>query len=264
MHPQQAEKVERFKSRIDFDNAFQGDDPMEIVRAHWPNMSTAPGLAGTWPVVADTTWYEKNGVARQWTLRKGAQVLDILIFVSSEGVEPSREFLLSRASENMMVDVPYAKGPPGLGTFAISSPNPKSPSLIWVYRNICFHLRVIDSHLDILPIARWLQSVAQASTGPGEKANMSADTQLEVSARHAPVGEPIVIRLQDPSDEGRYFIELEYDNRTIEVLSQERIAVTLKGLLPGTVDLIVRVIDKETLLSSSQQIGLKFVSDDSD
>ena len=264
MHPMQVEKVERFKKRIDFDAALTTENRAQAVSTIWPDMLKAPGLAdGAWKIAADSTWRANGGVAREWVVRRGAEQVAIVIFVSSDGVAPARDFFISRATENMMVDSPFVKGPTGLGTLAVSMPPGAPPNLIWLFRNICVDVRNIDAQVDITAIARWLQSPAEAAVTKGsEPARPRLPGALQVSSRQSAVGAPVDIRMQGPSPvvEARYKLEMQFDPRVVEVLSQERLAARIRGLTTGRTTLDLYLIDTSTLLTEHSRIELEFLS----
>ena len=163
MSPMQSAKVERFKARIDFDAVLSRERPAKRSVIAWPDMLKAPGLAaGQWQVAADTTWQPSGGAARQWVLRRGPEQLAIVVFVSSDGPGPAREFFVSRATDNMMEDSPFVRLQDGPGTLAVGMPEGTPSSMIWLDNNLCFAVRAIDTDVAVLPIARWLQSVAAA------------------------------------------------------------------------------------------------------
>ena len=161
--PMQSAKVERFKDQIDFDAVISREEPAQLSAIVWPDMLKAPGLAaGQWQIAADTTWQPGRGVARQWVLRRGPEQIAIVIFVSSDGPGPARDFFVSRATDNMMEDSPFVRLQGGPGTLAVGMPEGTPSSVIWLYHNLCFAVRAIDTDVAVPPIARWLQAVAAA------------------------------------------------------------------------------------------------------
>jgi hypothetical protein len=161
MPSMQSAKVERFKARIDFDAVIGREEPAQIPAIVWPGMLNAPGLSpGQWQIAADTTWQPAGGTARQWVLRRRQEQLAIVVFVSADGPGPARDFFISRATDNMMQDSPYVRLPDGPGTIAVGMPEGTPLSVIWLFHTLTFAVRAIDTDVAVLPIARWLQSVA--------------------------------------------------------------------------------------------------------
>jgi len=261
MNSMQTEKILRFKKRIDFDNAVKTENIRQEVRAIWPNMLKAPGLAaGQWRVAADSTWRANGGIAREWVLQRDKEQIAIVIFVSSEGLEQAQNFLLVRATENMMLDAPFVKGPIELGTLAVSMPSGTPPNLIWVFRNVCFDVRGIDTQVDIISIAQWLQSFADEGVVASEAVALPSPRELYVSSYQVEVGVPIEIHMQitAPADEARYMVDLEFDRRALEVVSQERLLVQVRGRTDGYTVVDFHLIDMATLLDDHRRIKLEF------
>lgn len=262
MNSADSHKIDRFKERIGYDAALSAEDEMRVVGIPWPDMLTAPGLAGDeWQVVSDSIWREEGGAAREWVLRQGERQVSIVIFVSRDGPAAAREFLVLRATENMMFDSPFVKGPAGLGSLAVSMPPGAPPNVIWAFRNLCFDVRGEDAEVDVLTIAHWLQSIADV----GAMANATAQPALPVarmSSRRAAVGSPVDIRIDVSAtqDSARYMIELDFDKNAVEALALDRSNVQIRGRTAGRTTIDFYCIDTITLLSRLSRLELEFVS----
>jgi hypothetical protein len=255
----QTEKVERFKHRIDFDRVLKAENTGEAVRAVWPNAIDAPGLGAGWTVADDSIWRTNGGTVREWLLRRNDETVGVLIFVSEDGVESARQFLLFRASNNMMEDVPYVAGPRGLGTLAVQLPVAKAPSVLWVYRNTAFNVYARDTSVDILPVAKWLQAIAEAGLVAAAAAHLRAPGTLSVSSRRAAVGQPINIAVAlPPSAQANYEMKLEFDRQLLQVMSQSTFAAQVRGTKPGSTVLDLWLIELNTLRSARSKIHLEF------
>jgi len=260
MSPMHIQKVERFKARVDFDAALRSENAAQAVHTVWPDMLGAPGLDAGWTIAADTTWPADGGVAREWVLRHGEAQIAIVLFVSSAGPEPAGRFLLARATENMMRDAPFVKSPDRLGTLAVTMPATALPNLIWVFRTLCSDVRAIDARVDIAPIARWLQSAAEAGLVAAQAARLRSPGALQVSARRVAVGASVEIRVQAATaDEIRYMIAPGFDSRLLTVESQERLAIRLRALAAGHTTVDLRLIDTATLLSEQSAVALELI-----
>lgn len=260
-NPMQVEKTERFKKLIDFDATIRLEKATQAVNIVWPEMLKAPGIdSGQWVVAADSVWRVDRGVVREWVLRRDIEQIAIVIFASSDGFGPSQNFLLSRATENMMFDSPFIKGPAGLGSLAVSMPSGAPHNLIWVFRNLCFDVRSDNSQVDIGAIALWLQSIAETGIMASVPLEPRLIDSLSVSSHQVEVGVPVDIRVQvtTPEDEDRYFIDLEFDSHAIEVMSQERLAAKIRGRAIGHTTLDFYLIDKTTLQLEHSNIKLEF------
>ena len=259
MDPMDPDKVARFKARIGFDQRPRAFVPAPQAPVQWPDPLTAPGVAGgNWTKAADTTWRQDQGSAREWVLRRGPEALIVLAYASGAGEEGARDFFLGRTCNTMTLEVPYEPGPPDLGILSAQSPNPAAPYLIWVFGNRCVELKAVDTALDILPIARWLQGHMEAA--PRARASMPEPDRISLSSLRAPVGQTLTLRLEpgEPPAAG-YLMELEYDRNALEVKAQDGLTARLSGLRPGPAGLIVYGVDPATLVTSTHTIALIFL-----
>ena len=265
MNPVQSEKVERFKKRVDFNAVVRMEGTSQAVSTIWPEMVKAPGLnSGQWIVTADSTWLANGGVAREWVLQRAGEQIAIVIFVSRDGAGPAQNFLLTRATENTMHDSPFVNGPAGLGCLAVSMPPGAQPNLIWVFRNVCFDVRSFHAQVDVLEIARWLQSAAERGVVGSEKARPTVPGTLFVSSSQTVVGVPVEIRVKAAThaDETRFTIKLEYDRRAVEFVAMDRLSAQIRGRIAGHSTLELFLIDTATLLSEKRNIDLTFLPED--
>lgn len=259
MDPMDRDKVERFKARIGFDQRTRGAPAAAAAELRWPDPLTAPGVAGRgWRLAADTVWRDGDGNVREWVLRRDAETLMVLAFVSRSGEDGARRFFLERACNTMMLEVPYVPGPPDLGSLAVTSPHAGAPYLMWIFGACCVELKAVDSRLDLVAIARWLQSLVEAA--PRTRGRAPAPDRVTISALRAVVGEALELRLEpaDGSPAEDYLMELEYDRGELEVLSQNGLAARVCGLRPGPAVLIVHGVRRATLAASSHRLALSF------
>jgi hypothetical protein len=260
MDPMDPDKVARFKARIGFDQRPRAFAPGPQPAVLWPDPLAAPGVAGAgWAVAADTTWRQDQGSAREWVLRRGPEALMVLAFVSGAGEEGARDFFLARTCNTMTLEVPYVPGPPDLGSLSAQSANPGAPYLIWVFGNCCVELKAVDTALDLLVIARWLQGHMEAPRARGV-APLPRPDRVTLSALRAPVGQVLTLRLEpgEPPSAAGYLMELEYDRGQIDIQAQEGLTARLAGLRPGAASLSVHGLNPATLVSSTQTLTLTF------
>jgi hypothetical protein len=255
------EKIERFKQRVDFDRVLKAENTGEAVRATWPKAIEAPGLGAGWAVADDSIWRTNGGTVRETLLRRADETVSVLIFVSEHGVQPARHFLLLRASNNMMPDVPYVQGPSSLGTFSVQLPVAKAPSVIWIYRNTAFNVYARDTSVDILPIAKWLQATAESGLVPASAAQLRAPGPVNVSTRRAAVGQPIDLAIAvPPAAQANYEMKLEFDRQLLDLLSQRGFAAQVRGLKPGLAGLDLYLIEVSTLRSVRNRVDLELTA----
>lgn len=261
MDPMDPDKVARFKTRIGFDQRPRAFAPGLQPAVPWPDPLAAPGVAGAgWAVAADTTWRQDQGSVREWVLRRGPEALMVLAFVSGAGEDGARDFFLARACNTMTLEVPYVPGPQDLGSLSVQSPHAGAPYLMWMFGNCCVELKAVDTALDLLAVARWLQS--HMETAPRARGAAPQPDRVTLSALRAPVGQVLSLRLKpgEPPSQAGYLMELEYDRSRIEVQSQDGLTARLCGLRPGPASLTVHGVNPATLASSTQTLALSFLA----
>jgi hypothetical protein len=116
-----------------------------------------------------------------------------------------------------------------------------------------------ETSLDILPIARWLQATAESGLVAPPTAQLRLPGPTNVSARRAPVGQPIEIVLTVPTaGQSNYQMKLEFDRQMLEVVSQRGLGAQVRGIKPGSTALDLWLIERSTLLSAPSRIDLEF------
>jgi hypothetical protein len=261
--PIQQEKIQRFKDRIDFDAKVRVEPPGWSVILELPDMLTAPGIANQgWSVAGDTTFKKKYGALRKWGLNRGEATLAIDVFVSSAGTKAAREFFLEESANTMMVDIPYSRGPEGIGTLCVSQLRPPtSSSVLWLFHNVYTRVRGTQSPIDVVAIARWLQGQYQEHLVAGDGAGLDTLPKLLVSPERLTVGEAVQISLNDPrASNERYLIRTDADEQSVSELRYPGPRVELIALAPGPATVNVHLIDQNTLLLSTTRLELDILA----
>jgi hypothetical protein len=159
------------------------------------------------------------------------------------------------------MEVPYEPGPADLGSLSVQSPHAGAPYLMWLSGSRCVELKAVDTALDLLAVARWLQGHMEAAPRARGIAPPPAD-RVVLSSSRAPVGETLTLRLEPgevPSAAG-YLMELDYDRSQIEVQAQDGLTARLAGLRAGPASLSVHGVNPATLATSSQTLTLTFLA----
>ncbi len=251
--------LEHFKNNIGFDKLPPVEHSSRGVVVAWPDIRQAPDLGPHWQILADTTWWERNGGIKNQILGRGGERLVFTIFLAQAGEDAARMFLLDKVSQTTMAAIPYIRGPANLGTLSLTAGQPID-SVAWYFSNVVFQIEATNTALNILPLAKSLQSLAEGRVVPNIAANAPKPRSVMVSNRNAPIGQTVTVRLSMDQDKGQfnYVLDLEFDRSQISILSQNDDAFTLKGLRPGPATVKAHLIDKRTLVSSSLTIDLVF------
>lgn len=257
----QPDKVDRFKQRVGFEENVKDESPEDYVHVQWPSPQRAPGLDGDkWKLVSEGVRSEAGGAVKKWTLTREMEQVVVTVFVSSKGPELAQQFLVTRATENMMIDSPFVKSPVALGTLAVSlSVNADVPmELLWTYRNVCFDVRVDNSQLNPIPLAKWLQQLAKEGT---RKSRENSDSLGKVRATKAlcQVGESFEIVTEDAGKdaESHLLLKMDYDLEQIELVESDGLRAELKPLKSGPAFIEVTLVDTRTLVSESSSIRVE-------
>jgi hypothetical protein len=258
MNERHEQKVARFRQRIDFDRVLAAESRAEAAVVRWPDPRMVPALGSPpWTVVSDTLWREGGGALREWVLRRNRETLSILAFVSSAGPDPARGFLLARAANSMLVDVPYVRGPQNLGSLALTAEAPTPPYFLWVFRNLCLEVKVRDTAVDALAVAQWLQALAARSLVRWGDLERAALPLAHVPAASVVVGKVVSMTVQAPPDAtgNKYLLQVETIPAELQLLDQQPDQLQIRPLKPGSVTLQLHWLNSETLISRSTTVA---------
>lgn len=264
MNAYEVERTEAFKRKIGYQRLVERTENSSVgVAAEWPDLLSAPMLrSGGWTVATDSIWSVADGASRSVVLRSAQRTINSTMFVSTKGVAAALKELISRASATMTPEVPYEKGPDDLGDIAVSLGSGGDQDLIWVFHNVCFQMRGVQSEIDILAIARWLQSVANAHVVSSLLNHLPPKPALSLSSRTLQVGQTadLIITFPPDSEVQRYLVEVVSTVEPVSLLSQEPLHAVLRAETPGIGIVEVAIIDRRTLLSDRLQLTLDAVT----
>jgi hypothetical protein len=261
----ETERVKRFKSLIGYEEALKGLNQNEGVVCEWPDPSNWEGLKGSlWKIYGETLRAERAAVTRRWFLRQQEQTLLIEIFVSSGGPRLPAEYLLKISSSSTLPEIPFTKGPRGLGQLAIQFGNGEPKILIWTFYNVCFRIQQMEHKISILPLARWMQNLAEKHLAVPLGNYMPKVDKVDVSANRIRVGETVTIKVhpiqgQNPD---RLLLEVGAIGDALDLIMKEGFSVGLNGKKPGQGDLEIIVADKKNLLCSPILVRVEIVEGD--
>ncbi len=255
-------RVERFKREIGFENVAARDEGRGDVVFEWPDVESGAGLRKTagWRRVEDFTTSDAPGEAyRVRTLQNDQGTFMVAIHVSSSGARPARERLVELAGRTMTVDIPYVKGPPGLGDLAVVNRNPEVPDLIWVYANVCIQVDADESHVDPLAFARDLQAQMERHLGPAAS-RLPQITGLAVEPTRVSEGQEIRATIQSTSRHlDSILFKVKDEERLLSKVDEKDNVFRFVAKAPGSARLRAVAIDRRTLLSSSSSADVEIL-----
>ncbi|MEO8053539.1 MAG: hypothetical protein ABI768_00180 [Acidobacteriota bacterium] len=246
-------RVERFKKAIGFELLASGGGGRGDVVFEWPDLETGAGLRdGGWRRLVDFVTSDAPGEGyRVQKARNDRGTFTVEIHVSSSGSRTARERLVELAGRTMTVDIPYVAGPTGLGDLAITHVNPKVPTLIWVYANVCVSVDADDSGVDLLVFARDLQRQMESHLGTvASEIPRIAELVVDPSRLHVGDEARVTVRLASKQPDAVFFKVEDPDDR-LSLAHEDANVFRFSGKTAGTSTLRATVIDRKTLLSAS-------------
>ena len=251
-------KIENFKKSIGFDRLPPVTPSASGIVVAWPNLWRLPGLGPDWQVLADTTWWEQAGGIRKQILGRGNEKLVFNIFIAQGGEESARNFLLDKVSQTTMAFINYVRGPSNLGTLSLVVSGHPVDSVAWYFSDGVFQIESYDTNVDILALAKSLQSLAETRVAEVAKSHAPQPESIKVNTHSAPVGFTVTAEIKLGQDPTQYLVDLEFDKSQVNILSQDGLEFALQGLKPGKATIKAHLVDKRTLTSSTQTLEWVF------
>ncbi len=235
-----------------------------VVAAAWPSPLDYGVLSSDkWQVGYEDVIRTDGMVLHLWDLASdGGAALSMEIAVSSSGVATARHYLAKSATSTTMVEIPYRHDPAGPGELALVPKSPLVKEMFWIYRNVCFRLRMEEqSPLDLAPLAMALQKRAEKH----RLADLSADLPPlpKIKAPDAPVtkGAAFAIDLILPpgTDETQIMLRLTHLSDNLGLTRQEGLHFCFTARDAGTGQLVIVLVDRRKLLEREVPVTVQVV-----
>jgi hypothetical protein len=252
-NPFHDKKVHDFTSRIGL-TALPGLDATDGVKADWRHLSAAltPEVKGMRLEREQVGAIEPGLAECDFTWRRRERRVSVAIFVSGVGSRGARDKLVQLATETTTIDVPLVLGPAGLGDLAVQYMDPPYENVIWVFQNVCIEIDNDETGVEILPIARRIQSVMKAHVVPDIARYVPKVLGVDISPQSVRVGEPLTltVRLAEGFKRDELDIEIhQIRGPSLEWNTHDAFTVTVTAEEPGRVEFQILVVDPKTLLS---------------
>jgi hypothetical protein len=245
--------VNAFKSNVGYTESPAGVDPNEGVLCDWPAAPQLLGLDGAWQTVYDAARAQGDAGVRKVDLHEGTEELSLEIYVAS-GIPAARRHLLEVATNTMMREPPYRRGPANLGDLSIVSLQQDPVSVVWTLRNVCFHLSKTSSPLPLLNAADALDRLARRHIVPGIAHYQPRLSGVQVSGKSVPAGQTLTIQiLPAPGTDGaRLTADFAMKGRQLQARSQHGLTLEFTASEPGAAEVLIHVIDKLNLMTRTE------------
>ena len=165
-----------------------------------------------------------------------------------------RRRLIYIASATMMGDIPFKKSEPSIGTLCVGLPDAEDKTFIWLFRNICVHVRGMDTHANIEGFAKWVQAFAEKAVVADFRPRMPQIKSFSIAPQVVSIdGEfstRCILAEADGADPSRYSFDYRFDEQALELVDEEENEATFAAFSPGETGISVQVFDRRTLLSN--------------
>lgn len=203
----------------------------KYVVTNWLNPKECPILKNGWEVKFEDILPGEDEVIKVWNLKNGDEVIDIRLFVSSQGNHFSLNRFFALGSYISLPQSPFEKGPDYLGHYSAMSKFTENSIYFWVYHNVVFDVRTQNTTFNIDELLKWLMSSASSNL----KDNLD---------NYLPSIDSMDLSLFDK----KLLIDINADKHfLVQYVSDDKSDNNVK----------VIVVDKNTLLSNSKKINFR-------
>ncbi len=238
-----------------------------------PDTSACPILSGNFRVVDEGIYLIEHGegISKRIRYSSNQETVDITFnYVPNNHQQIERLFFKVLSSANSG-EIPGKRGPLDLGDISVELPDPSGTDIHFLYDNIYTRIQAYDKTLDVIGIARWMQSQfqmhpwsevqnkmprpARESIGKRNVRVGQALLNTKTSTLQGKVGEPFEVNVELPSgtDKSHYLIRGDYDHQRFRSTLINNI-LTITPTKPGQWSFRYVLIDKKTLLFSTYEV----------
>ncbi|ETR65716.1 MAG: hypothetical protein OMM_05945 [Candidatus Magnetoglobus multicellularis str. Araruama] len=185
------------------------------------------------------------------------------IFVSCTGIEHAHQRLIEIASATMTT-IPFKKCLRPIGTLSVYISAAENQTYIWIFNNVCFYVRGIDTGADIEAFANWIQSFAQKGVVEDLNSQKPQIDSIHVNPQSIYVNDIFSVRVDiDEVNQEKtihYLYDFNFDEQILELTDDDLNKATFKAMISGDTNISVHVADRKTLLSDFQTVVVKIES----
>lgn len=249
-------ETETFKSEIGWAQVDSIEQDVGIL-FNWGSLPLAlRAEQDHWQVEEGGPLLTRPGVnSRYWVLLAPPKTLVIRVSVSSTGNLAAREMLLHIASLNMMVRIPFKRGPAGLGDMSAQNAN----KIIWTFKNVCASVEDQRTGVDLEYFARKLEDIIEQHVTTPLSQHIPTLAQIITSANRIHVGQQTELKFVQKLATNNLIVAVERPGLFLEVVSSDAHSVLLKGVAPGSMDVEIKVSDRQTLLGRPERVHIEVV-----
>jgi len=255
----QEDKHTQFKEVIGFSNIDSTESSVGIV-ANWQAIEQLDYLNdSSWILDDYDVTSNENACEGEWTFEKGDKSIFLRIFAGKND-QQAREHFLSITSATMMMQIPYIKTDTKIGALSVKSPEPNAQTFIWIYHNLCFHLRGFDTDIKMEYLAKEIQEIAKAGLVDDLSQHINFVEKISIAPKKIAIQDIFQIKPILSEEAAKYpenyMLDFQRDMEIIDIFRQEDNHVFFKALKEGKTQIMLKVINKVNLLSSSHKINI--------
>lgn len=237
------------------------------VAADWFNPSFLTLLTKEGWLAGDSAATFQSGlsVLREWIYRKGNEMLSVEILVSGAGNQAAMDRLV-RIATNRSSGLFIHEKSVGPGDLYVAYTTEGLRDIIWVYRNLCFHVEHRDESesadrelvFDTYALAREIQQYAEAHLVQNIQSHYPRIARVDVAPSKIHVGDAftVALKMEGDKDAKGYVMDSDQsDNLEMESI-EEGLSIRLRALAPGKGEVRFSVYDARTLLMTQKTVSI--------
>ncbi len=237
------------------------------VAADWLNPSFPTLLKKEGWLADDSAATGQSGqsVQREWIYRKNDEMLSVEVLVSSAGNQAAMDRLV-RIATNRSSGLFIHEKSAGPGDLYVAYSTEGLRDIIWVYRNLCFHIQHADESepgnqelvFDTYALAREIQQYAEAHLVQNIRSHYPRIARVIIAPEKVHAGDDftVTLKMEGDTDAKHYGMEFDRsDNLELESID-EGLSIRLQALAPGKGEVRFHVYDTRTLLMTQKTVQI--------
>ncbi len=260
-----SEEVKVYKAREGLDKFRSASDNQGVV-ADWSGLTMLQSIRdGITEIGAPPeTYIIDRSASRRWILRHNSENIILYVLSSSNNKFPL-EALVQIAVNRTSGIFPHKKAE-GPGDVFVAYQTDSYRDLIWIYRNMCFHLEQRNSSenesgklaFNSMALAREIQKYAEAHLVQNVQSHYPRIARIVVAPEKVHAGDDftVTLKMEGDTDAGHYGMDFDRsDNLELESID-EGLSIRLQALAPGKGEVRFRVYDARTLLMTQKTVQI--------
>ncbi len=150
-------RLENFKKKIQFDEIVNKESTSPLVTNLSVDPTQYPQFKG-WKLDGKSSKNRGEELMTEWIFQNNKESFLIEIYLSPKGVEPSRKRFLQTADSTTTMEIPFQKGPSGVGTLSAIPLQQPYDYILFIYKNAYVHVRSRGAAVDALEVSRLISS----------------------------------------------------------------------------------------------------------